>query len=171
MRLFTSLHIVGLTAALNCRPEGPVLPRPARLGDAATFRHAAVNLAHTFDSMSSGGIDVPWPVANLSFSVAVVSADQDDGGKPLWEYHHRAAANVNGTDTVDADSQYLIGSVSKMVTDYILLVSGMDLDVPVTRYLPRLNGSKEMDWESITLRMLASQVAGVSTNCKSCPMI
>lgn len=164
MKYSTFFPLFSLAAALDCRPEGPVLPKPANLADAATFRHAAINLAHTFDSMSSGDIDVPWPVENVSFSVAVVSANQDDG-EPLWQYHHRAPANVNGTDTIDADSQYLIGSVSKMVTDYILLVSGMDLDVPVTKYLPLLNGSETMQWDEITLRMLASQVAGVPTNC------
>ena len=164
MKLTTLAYSVGLVAALDCRPEGPVLPKPAQLGDAATFRRAAVDLAHTFDALASGKITVPWPAENVSFSVAVVSADQDEG-EPLWQYHHRAAANVNGTDAVDADSQYLIGSVSKMVTDYILLAAGMDLDVPVKTYLPRLNGSAE--WDGITLRMLASQMAGVPTNCKS----
>lgn len=162
---FSTFFFPGLVLALDCRPEGPVLPKPVNLDEAAAFRHAAIGLAHTFDAMSSGGIDVPWPVKNVSFSVAVVSADQTDG-TPLWQYHHRADANVDGTDKVDADSQYLIGSISKMITDYILLVSGMDLDVPVTNYLPRLNGSKEMEWDSITLRMLASQTAGVPTNCK-----
>ncbi|KAJ4150917.1 hypothetical protein LMH87_011644 [Akanthomyces muscarius] len=159
--LTTLAYSVGLVAALDCRPEGPVLPKPAQLGDAATFRRAAVDLAHTFDALASGKIAVPWPAENVSFSVAVVSADQGED-EPLWQYHHRAAANVDGTDTVDADSQYLIGSVSKMVTDYILLAAGMDLDVPVKTYLPRLNGSAE--WDGITLRMLASQMAGVPTN-------
>ncbi|KAJ3475012.1 hypothetical protein NLG97_g9610 [Lecanicillium saksenae] len=163
MKLLTLCSAIGLTVALDCRPEGPVLPKPANLGDAASFRHAAVGLAHTFDAMSAGKVDVPWPVENVSFSVAVVSADQEDG-TPLWQYHHRANANVNGTEKVDADSQYLVGSISKMITSYILLVAGMELDVPVTKYLPRLNSSKEMEWDSITLRMLASQTAGVPTN-------
>ncbi|KAJ6784101.1 hypothetical protein PWT90_10691 [Aphanocladium album] len=163
MKLSILLLPVNIALALDCRPDGPVLPKPARLGDAATFRHAAVGLAHTFDAMSSGRIDVPWPVENVSFSVAVVSADQKDS-TPLWQYHHRAEANVEGTEKVDADSQYLIGSISKLITDYILLVSGMDLDVPVTQYLPNLSGSKGMDWDSITLRMMASHTAGVPTN-------
>ncbi len=162
MKLTTILFSAGLVAALDCRPEGPVLPKPAHLADAATFRHAAVGLSHTLDALADGRVDVPWPVANLSFSVAVVSS-ADGGGTPLWQYHHRGAANTRGTDKADADSQYLVGSVSKMVTVYILLTTGMDLDVPVKRYLPRLDGK---GWESITLRMLASQTAGVPTNCK-----
>lgn len=170
MNILAYLYIItGLAvAALNCRPEGPVLPKPSNLADASAFRHAAVDLAHTFDAISSGGTTMPWPVANFSFSVAVVSADQEDG-TPIWQYHHRAQGNVKGTEKVDADSQYLIGSISKMVTTYIMLATGMDLDVPVTTYLPLLKGSEKMEWESITLRMLASQMAGVPTNCTILP--
>ncbi|TQV95945.1 beta-lactamase family protein [Cordyceps javanica] len=163
MKLFPLLYSATLAScALDCRPEGPVLPKPFRLSDAATFRRAAIGLAHTFDAIVARRIEVPWETHNLSFSVAVVSADQADAdAAPLWEYHHRAKGNVDGTDIIDADSQYLVGSITKVVTDYILLAAGLDLDVPVKTYLPLLDGA---EWDSITLRMLASQTAGVPTN-------
>ncbi|OAA63987.1 beta-lactamase family protein [Cordyceps fumosorosea ARSEF 2679] len=164
MKLTALLFSGGLAAAaLECRPEGPVLPKPVRLGDAAAFRHAAVDLSRVLDGMVSGAISLPGTAAaNLSFSVAVVSADQPDSDPPLWQHHHRAETNVAGTEHVDADSQYLIGSISKVITDFILLRAGLDLDVPVTTYLPLLSGSAH--WDAVTLRMLASQTAGVPTN-------
>ncbi|UNI22813.1 Actin- protein 6 [Purpureocillium takamizusanense] len=152
------------SAALTCRPDGPVVPKP-RLREAATLRDAAANLTRTLDAAVSGTIKAGWPIENVSFSVAVVSRDQEDPGVPLWEYHHLAKRNVNGTKNIGRDSQYLIGSISKVVSDYILLTSGLDVNAPVTKYLPKLRDSKsKVHWDDVTLAMLAGQRSGAPTN-------
>ncbi|KAM4062705.1 beta-lactamase [Hirsutella rhossiliensis] len=163
--LLGSLASAPASAILTCRPEGPVLPKP-RLRDWPPLQAAAANLTRALDAVAvSQTAPAGWPVANVSFSVAIVSRDQGDAGIPLWEYHHLAAANVRGTSTLDRDAQYLIGSVSKVVSDYILLKSPLDLDAPVTRYLPRLGSSSSLvRWEDVSLRMLASQLSGAPTN-------
>ncbi|KAL2670076.1 hypothetical protein Neosp_014957 [[Neocosmospora] mangrovei] len=152
-------------ASLKCRPEGPVLPRPTALAESSIFKEAAANLTDTLDAAVSGSITAGWPVNNVSFSLAVVSADQDKPGVPIWEYHHLASANENGTKNLDRDSQYLIGSVSKVIATYVLLKSGIDLDAPVTTYLPKLGDKKStIQWRDVSLRMLASHLSGAPAN-------
>ena len=73
---------------------------------------------------------------------------------------------MNGTKKLDRDSQYLIGSVSKVISDALLLKSGLNLDDPIIKYIPTLNnGSSVIDWNNITLRALASQLSGMPPNC------
>lgn len=164
--------ILSLTASfamanLKCRPEGPVLPRPTAFAESAIFKDAAANLTDTLDAAVSGSITAGWPVNNVSFSLAVISADQDKPGVPIWEYHHLASANENGTKDLDRDSQYLIGSVSKVIATYVLLKSGVDLDAPVTKYLPKLGDKKStIQWRDVSLRMLASHLSGAPANCE-----
>lgn len=154
-------------ASLNCRPEGPVLPRPTNLVSSPTFVSAAAGLTSAFDAAISGSIKAGWAVENVSFSVAVVSIDQADPAVPIWEYHHLAAANPRGTKKANRDSQYLIGSISKMFTDYLLLKSGLDMDAPVTKYLPQLlDPAANINWSIVSLRMLGSHLAGIPTDCQ-----
>lgn len=158
------------TAALNCRPDGPVFPKPplSGLSSSEILAEAAANLSSTLDDAVAGKLEAGWETSNVSFSLALVSADQQDPGVPLWEYHHLAKANTRGTKKLDRDSQHLIGSISKAISDYVMLQSGVDIDVPVVDYLPRLKGPETMiQWGDVTLRMLASHLAGVPTNCKS----
>ncbi|KAF5535634.1 beta-lactamase 3 [Fusarium napiforme] len=159
-----SLSAQSTLAELKCRPEGPVLPRPTALSISPIFQAAAANLTETLNAALAGPITAGWPIGNVSFSLAVVSADQDDPGVPIWEYHHLAAANTKGTKNLDRDSQYLIGSITKVFTDYVLLKSGMDLDAPVTEYLLGLDGKSKIHWRDVTLRMLASYLGGTPAN-------
>ncbi|KAJ4203100.1 hypothetical protein NW759_015208 [Fusarium solani] len=168
LRSFTFILCLTTSLAwgnLKCRPEGPVLPRPAALAESAIFKEAAANLTDTLDAAVSGSITAGWPVENVSFSLAVISADQDEPGVPIWEYHHLASANENGTKNLDRDSQYLIGSVSKVIASYVLLKSGVDLDAPVTEFLPKLGDEKStIQWRDVSLRILASHLSGAPAN-------
>ncbi|KAF5645138.1 beta-lactamase 3 [Fusarium sp. NRRL 52700] len=166
---YSLVSILSLTAhftlaELKCRPEGPVLPRPTVLTKSPIFQAVAANLTETLNAALSGSITAKWPTNNVSFSLAVVSADQDDPGVPVWEYHHLAPANTKGTKKLDRDSQYLIGSITKVFTDYLLSKSGMDLDAPVTKYLPGLDGKSKIQWRDVTLRMLGSYLGGTPAN-------
>jgi actin-related protein 6 len=151
------------SAYLKCHPEGPILPKPTALTESPIFKAAAANLTETLNAAISGSITAGWPVNNVSFSLAVVSADEK---KPVWEYHHLAPANTRGTKKLDGDSQYLVGSISKVFTSYVLLKSGMDLDVSVTEFLPALDGESSIRWKDMSLRMLASYLGGVPANCE-----
>ncbi|CAM1502537.1 Fc.00g045210.m01.CDS01 [Cosmosporella sp. VM-42] len=163
--LYLSLPSRLVAADLNCRPEGPVLPKPTSLCDSSIFQKAASNFTDTLDAAISNSINPGWAVENVSFSLAVISADQNDPGVPIWEYHRLASGNNRGTRHLGRNSQYLIGSITKVFSDYILMKSGIDLDVPVTNLLPRLlKPHSTIQWQNITLRMLASHLSRAPTN-------
>lgn len=152
-------------ADTSCPPDGPLLPRPRSLGNQKAFKAAGKKFSGILDSVIEGKIDGGFPIENTSFSIAVVTLD-DKGDKPAWEYHHRGAKNVNGTKKVDGDSQYLIGSISKVFTDLLLLKSGLNLDDPITKYLPELvSPSSQVRWEDISLRALGSHLGGIQGFC------
>ncbi|KAH7230871.1 beta-lactamase/transpeptidase-like protein [Fusarium solani] len=149
-------------ASFDCRPPGPIVPRPTDIASHPAFALASSELNKVLQLATSREIEAGWPVDDTSFSVGIISWDQPDKAVPVWEYHYLAPNTVNGTKEVTRDSQYLIGSVSKVISDYILLRSGLSLDDPITKYIPVLkNNSSVIDWDTITLRHLASGLAGI----------
>ncbi|KAK4153517.1 beta-lactamase/transpeptidase-like protein [Chaetomidium leptoderma] len=156
---------VGALAQPECRPEGPVFPRPRNLNKSKPFRSALDKLTTTLDGAFNGKIRTSMDGRNVSVSVAIVGLDQKDASTPLWEYHHLGSGNVNGTKKLDRHSQYLIGSVSKVLSDAIFIRSGLNMDDAVTKYLPSLdNKTSLIDWENISLRALGGQLSGIPPN-------
>ncbi|KAK2805618.1 hypothetical protein FQN50_006134 [Emmonsiellopsis sp. PD_5] len=150
----------------GCPIDGPVLPRPTNLSRSKHVKAAVEKLSSAIDSALHGEIKAGWDVENSSFSLAFSTPSDDeygrDGGRPLWEYHHLADGNVNGTKKVDGDSQYLIGSVSKIFSNLILLKSGIDIEDPITKYLPELKDTKSpIRWENITVASLGEHLSGI----------
>lgn len=171
MRLLGLIRFISVVpailAALECRPDGPTVPRARHLANSSFLAGATENLTAALDQAVAGEIAAGWAVENASFSVALVDYHQDDPGIPVWEYHHLAKGNVNGTDKLDRDSQYLIGSVSKVFSTLVLLLSDVQLDEPLTKYLPELsNSSSTLAWDEVTLRSLANHLSGAPTNCE-----
>ncbi|KAK4120418.1 beta-lactamase/transpeptidase-like protein [Parathielavia appendiculata] len=153
------------SSSVECRPEGPIFPRPRHLNQSGTFKGALDKLTATLDAAFHGRIRTGWDLQNISLSMAVVGLDQTQPSIPLWEYHRLAPGNVNGTKSLDRHSQYLIGSVSKVLTDALLMKSGVDMDDAVTEYLPSLdNGTSLIDWSQISLRALGGHLAGIPPN-------
>jgi len=168
--LFTAFNILLLIPVAHsavCPPDGPLLPRPTSLHTSPLISSASQNLKSTLDKAVTGKLTVPWLVPNISFSIAVVSLDTPNPSSPLWEYHHLATANTRGTKHVDGDSQYLIGSISKMITDLLLLKVGLPLDDPITKYLPELlSPDSPIRWDEITLGSLGDHLSGMPYDCK-----
>ncbi|KAM3459908.1 hypothetical protein NHJ6243_006444 [Beauveria neobassiana] len=123
-----------ITALLNCRADGPVLPKPTSLQNSPVFKSAAANLTKTLNGAINGSIAAGWAVENVSFSLAVVSLDQADPGIPIWEFHHQAKISVNGTKKIDRDSQYLIASIRVPANDFIShMIGACPITVPMER--------------------------------------
>lgn len=153
-------------ADFTCPPDGPLLPRPKSLGNHDEFKQAGKEFTDLLNSAVAGKIESGWANENVSFSIALVSLS-DPTSASTWEYHHKAARNVKGTKKVDGDSQYLIGSISKVFTDLLLLQSGLNLDDPITKYLPELiSPNSPIRWEAISLRALGSHLAGMQGFCR-----
>jgi len=168
-RFFISFLIFALSTpshSILCPPDGPLLPRPTTLHSSPLFAKTSSSLTSTLNSAISGNLTIPWALPNVSFSISVVSLSDPSPHSPLWEYHHLATNNVNGTKHINGDSQYLIGSISKVFTDLLLLKSGLNMDDPVTKYLPELEGGSVIQWEDVTLGALGDHLSGMPGTCK-----
>ncbi|OBT59668.1 hypothetical protein VE04_00083 [Pseudogymnoascus sp. 24MN13] len=131
------------------------------LASQSEFKAAGIQFSHILDSVINDKIEAGFPVENTSFSISITTLD-DRHGNPAWQYHHRGAKNVKGTKNVDGDTQYLIGSISKVFTDLLLLKSGLNLDDPITKYLPELISNDSLiNWKGISLRALGAHLGGI----------
>ncbi|GAW26799.1 putative beta-lactamase transpeptidase-like [Rosellinia necatrix] len=114
-----------------------------------------------------------------SVSITIVST-QDAEDAPFFDFHY-ASPFLNdsdgGTNSVTKNSIYRIGSISKLVTAYALLVGyGWESwDHPVTQYIPELrvgasDGAgdpvEDASWDEITIGALASHLSGIGRDCK-----
>jgi len=116
MQLLTILVIVPVALGMICRSDGPFVPRPRQLGKSAEFQRAAASLTKIFDDAFAGKIRAGFNIHNTSFSLGIISFDQQQSNLPVYEYHRRSNASVNGTKSIDRESQYMIGSISKAIT-------------------------------------------------------
>ncbi|RMJ23989.1 Beta-lactamase [Aspergillus sp. HF37] len=162
--------LIPIPSYTGCPPNGPLLPRPTNLAQSKHFQAAADHLTSVLDSAVDGDIKAGWVVENVSFSLAVVSPNGEEDQnrstrKPIWEYHHRAEQNTQGTSEVSGNSQYLVGSISKVYSDLVLLKSGVDARDPVTKFFPELaSNESSIQWDDITLEALAEHLAGIPPN-------
>ncbi|OBT65702.1 hypothetical protein VE03_03283 [Pseudogymnoascus sp. 23342-1-I1] len=156
------LYFAGTSIAdHSCPPDGPLLSRLTALGSQAPFKAAGSKFSHILDSVVKGEIEAGFPIENTSFSISIASLD-DNHEQPVWQYHHRGANNVKGTKKVDGDTQYLIGSISKVFTDLLLLKTGLNLEDPITKYLPELASNDSLvSWKGISLRALGAHLGGI----------
>ncbi|MCJ1475233.1 hypothetical protein MMC13_003894 [Lambiella insularis] len=113
-----------------------------------------------------------------SFSINLFSALENDSS---FQYHHAApalAAALNGTKTIDIDTVYRLGSITKLLTVWLFLIEADDVyfSQPITQYVPELLTAAELDsanatgggddinyvrWSDVTIGELASHMAGL----------
>ncbi|KAF3170553.1 hypothetical protein EYR41_010808 [Orbilia oligospora] len=150
----------------RCAVEGALLPRPRNFCNHPAFKSSTSKLSAYFNAAVSGNISAGFNTINTSFAVAFVSLDHSNSAnKPIYTYTHLSPANKEGTKEIDGDSQFLIGSISKLFSDVVLLKSGVDLDHKVTKYLPELRKKESLiRWEDVTLRDLGEHLAGMGPN-------
>ena len=159
----------GVVASKPCPLLGSVFPPPSHVGAEASWQSFASNLSQNLNHyIQAGRTPFGAVVANsTSFSIRVESIDSD---QPLFDFHHTATLLTN--QTTDANTVYRIGSVSKLLTVYALLVErGYDiLNDPISKYvaLPQDKAAgalKQLAWDEVTLGALASHLSGVSRDC------
>lgn len=162
---------VPLPSWSGCPVNGPLLPRPTQLDRSKVIHEATENLTKTLDTAIEKKIKAGFNVDNTSFSIALVSPRQtntsDKENGILWSYHHLGKNNFQGTKHLNEESQYLIGSISKVFSDLLLLKSDVDLDDPITKYLPGLQKEgSPIQWSNITLSALSNHLAGIPSNLR-----
>ncbi|KAI1473632.1 beta-lactamase/transpeptidase-like protein [Daldinia eschscholtzii] len=171
--VFTSiiaLLVAGETAlaALNghCPPLGPVLPSPENPTTHKSVQLSIESITDTFQNITAG-------LDSTGISIAVKSIHETN---PLLELHHTPEIlNPNGTTTIDSQTIYRLGSISKIFSVLSLLQqSHIKLDDPITQYVPELRELKgETDevndittvrWSEVTLGALTSHMSGIATD-------
>lgn len=162
----------------NCPLLGPVFPAPTAPAASTAVRKAQSSFPSYLNSLLRTGVTEygTLDTQTTSFSINIFSAHEDTS---LFSYHY-AAPGLNGSLTsgkLDDDTMYRIGSLSKLLTVYTLLVEvgNENLDDPVTKYVPELaaaaaeDGKNELHnikWEDITIRALGSHLSGIPRDCE-----
>lgn len=173
--LFASTFLPSLSHAFqNCGFGTPDFPAPKNLASSATIEKAF----HEFKSAIDDGLaSGNFSSNSTSFSVEIFSTHSQTS---LFQYHHTAPnlAVSNGTKLVDSNSIYRVGSVSKLLSVYTFIIEAGDkhFHESVTKYIPELaaathdystaNAADVVDWESVTVGEIASQMSGIGRECK-----
>ncbi|PIA92030.1 hypothetical protein CB0940_09539 [Cercospora beticola] len=175
-----SLPLLSFSWASPCPILGPPYPTPQRLSTSQAFQNGtrklddlinqALQNASFFSEYAMSG-----PLSNGTFSLSIFSTAQPD--TLLHEFHYTSSEVANsqeGLHTVDANSIYRIGSVSKLLTVYTFLIhEGFTRDgESVARYIPELaeiakgdlmsDNGRLVNWTDVTVGDLASQLGGIT---------
>lgn len=151
--------VLGATAK-PCPPLGPVLPAPKTPSSSDAVKAAIQELTAELNAIASSTLN------SSGLSVAVKSIHEDG---QLFSYHH-TPPNFSGTGTnkIDENTIYRVGSVSKIMPVLISLQSDkIRMDDSVLEYIPELrtavneNELLRIQWEGITVRSLATHLSGL----------
>ncbi|KAI1799687.1 beta-lactamase/transpeptidase-like protein [Daldinia bambusicola] len=169
MRFLRLGAVLGLTVSITaasptCPIDGPSFPKPLRPSQDEAIKAAVATLKDVFANVTERA-------HNYSISVQVFSANEPE---PLFSLSHTApklaSQNSTGVKTVDENTVFRLGSLTKIHTIYSFLINAGDklLNEPVTKYVPELqalaNRSDPVSyvaWDEITLGGLATQLTGI----------
>ncbi|KAF2653638.1 beta-lactamase/transpeptidase-like protein [Lophiostoma macrostomum CBS 122681] len=162
-----------------CPLYGAVFPPPTNLAASNTLQNALAEIRSVYDAGFAKGSSSYGPLnPEAAYAVQLFSLDSKE---PLLEYYHRGTSlsNSSGVKEVDGDSVFRIGSISKLVTVYMVFAEIGDghWNVPVTDVIPELQNRRQWEddeteylkWEDVTLGALAGQVAGVPRDLLHAP--
>ncbi|KAI0427079.1 putative penicillin-binding protein [Xylaria sp. FL1042] len=155
---------------------GPSYPPPTTLLTSSVVGTWNDSLTATLNQvLQSGHSDYKNFEANTSsVSVTILSTEADED-VPLFDFHYSSPFlnhSANGTDHVTKNSIYRIGSISKLITTYMLLVGyGWESwNHAVTRFVPELRAEassehkhpiEDVYWDRVTVGTLASHLSGI----------
>ncbi len=161
---------------------GPSYPAPVDLSSskslvAATWKNVTSTLqAYTISDEQKSTSGVVAEIRNVTFSLGLFSLN--DPSATDLQFHHTSpeiANALNGTHKANANSIYRIASLTKVFTVLagLLNLKPNDWDRPLTDIFPTLAGFAEKNsgednsiyltqWDKVTPRALAAQIAGVT---------
>lgn len=173
--VFVLLVFVSISTAF-CPLYGPVFPAPTNLAAASTIKDALEKLTTTYDDALRGGNGSTAAGPNSGVrAVQIFSLDSDDS---VYEYYYDGTilSNTTGVKHMDGNAIVRVGSLSKLITTYLLLKEVGDgaWDLRVTDVIPELKGNEKWKedelaftkWQEVTLGTLAGQISGVVVNCE-----
>jgi CubicO group peptidase (beta-lactamase class C family) len=170
-----------IIAGPNCPPQGPAFEKPTNFATNGAIRAALANITDTLRARDADGSTGAF---DTSYSIEIFSTSTEE---PIFSWHHtaqnlstRASPNATsyGVNTVDANTVYRLGSLTKIFTIYTWLAQDGDVkwNEPITKYIPELAAAAEraandavanVAWGDVTIGALASQLSGAVRDCKS----
>ena len=161
-----------------CPFLGSSYAKPTNLVDDLTIKAAAKNTtAVLLDALATGLLDNQ----TTAFSLTAFSTSDKDS-TPFYTFHQTPPALAEapiGVKHVTSDTVYRLGSLSKVMTVYTLLVADgfKHFQDPISTFIPgllkhspNLHASEDpitsTDWEDITLQALASHMGGIGVECE-----
>ena len=180
MALLPLTIFAATTAAVSvCLPLGPVYPVPTAPSRSQALKTAFQDLENTIaQSLQNNGSSYGQLDPNTtSFIMEVYSVHEV---KPLFEHSFSAPELANAEEGVQAVSEstiFRLGSMSKLLSVYNFLIHAGDdsWNQPITRYIPELADAAtqtagtlqsstivNVDWDTVTVGSLASQMAGIA---------
>ncbi|KAK3308344.1 beta-lactamase/transpeptidase-like protein [Chaetomium strumarium] len=152
-----------------CPLLGPVFPPVRDPLSSSSFADTMDRLNNTFHEFGRNGT---FQGLNATFYVQAFSASET-----LFQ-HGYVPPEMKGfltSQTLNEDTVFRIGSVSKLITVYTLLAEvGMErMHDPVTRWVPELaraakknkgDPARRVQWDEVTIGQLCGHMAGISRN-------
>lgn len=181
MRLssLSSISILLQSATVNANFLGPRFAPPTQLADNDSLVAAGwKNLSSNLDAYLQGKREgVPESLLtgleNLTFSLGMFSIHDPNAESLQYHYTSEEVATGKGVKKVDGNSIYRLASISKLFSVYaaMLVFSEEQWNQPITDFVPNLSKATfnksttdpvhHIRWEDVTLRALASQIAGI----------
>ncbi|RYP84710.1 hypothetical protein DL770_005162 [Monosporascus sp. CRB-9-2] len=164
MLLLSDLVLAAVNGA--CPPLGPVLPAPTNPSAHEVVQAAAASVEDAFQNITS-------TLNATGISVALKSIHEESS---ILELHYTPQyLNPNGTSSIDGQSVYRLGSISKIFAVLaVLKLCSVKFDDPVTKYVPELrslrgetperNDITAVQWDQVTIGALASHMSGIGTD-------
>ncbi|MCJ1478953.1 hypothetical protein MMC13_007637 [Lambiella insularis] len=163
LELLFAIFIVVADAVQPCYTPGPAFPVPFLLANNSLLGSLQTELDAV---IAESLVSQLWNTSTTSFAVQLTSGDET-----LWSSYFTAPILGKYKDSeprpVTGDTAFRAASISKSFTVYALLLEqGINLEDPITKYLPALNEGREDGWgptfDQITIRSLASQLSGIA---------
>ncbi|KAL8964517.1 MAG: hypothetical protein Q9183_004397 [Haloplaca sp. 2 TL-2023] len=159
---------------------GPTYPPPQDLASDQSLVSAAwanlTSILETYLNASTNDTASLSGPKSLTFSLGMFSVRDETAAEAL-QFHHTSAEVANSTygiNQVDGDSIYRVASITKLITILAgeLELSTTDWERPITDFVPTLAAFSQenpgeddpanvVQWDTVTLAALASQIAGV----------
>ncbi|KAI1347347.1 beta-lactamase/transpeptidase-like protein [Xylaria sp. FL0043] len=150
-----------------CPPLGPVLPAPVNPSSHDAVQDAIGAITDRFQNLTAG-------FNTTGISIAVQSIHEKT---PMLELHHTPPVRDNtSTTTVDSETIYRLGSISKVFAVLSVLTQGqIKLEDPITKYVPELlqlkseavpaaNDVTAVNWDQVTVGSLTAHMGGIGTD-------
>jgi CubicO group peptidase (beta-lactamase class C family) len=154
-----------------CPLLGAIFPPAQHPLKSTNFSNTIANLNTTFNDLDKNGTLNEF---NTTFYVQAFSASDT-----LFQYGYvpPAMKGFLTSGTLNENTVFRIGSVSKLLTVYTLLAEvGMKrMNDPVTKWVPELaraakknkgDPTRTVQWDEVTIGQLSGHLAGISRDCK-----